>query len=78
MVSTHRTLDWLRSRLRSGLVIPAHPLALTSARKLDERRQRALTRYDHAARAGASPSRSTPHSSPSETPSKPCSNLFSN
>jgi dihydrodipicolinate synthase/N-acetylneuraminate lyase len=26
-------------------VIPAHPLALTSARKLDERRQRALTRY---------------------------------
>src|SRR3954451_10302819 len=26
-------------------VIPAHPLALTSQRKLDERRQRALTRY---------------------------------
>jgi dihydrodipicolinate synthase/N-acetylneuraminate lyase len=26
-------------------VIPAHPLALTAARKLDERRQRALTRY---------------------------------
>jgi dihydrodipicolinate synthase/N-acetylneuraminate lyase len=32
-------------RLRQGGVIPAHPLALTSARKLDERRQRALTRY---------------------------------
>lgn len=31
--------------LRDGLVIPAHPLALTSDRQLDERRQRALTRY---------------------------------
>lgn len=39
-------------RLRSGLVIPAHPLALTRARKLDERRQRALTRYYLAAGAG--------------------------
>src|SRR3954462_2867927 len=27
------------------IVIPAHPLALTPERKLDERRQRALTRY---------------------------------
>ena len=34
------------------MVIPAHPLALTSARKLDERRQRALTRYYVAAGAG--------------------------
>ena len=33
------------ARLRRGLVIPAHPLALTAARRLDERRQRALTRY---------------------------------
>jgi hypothetical protein len=33
-------------------VIPAHPLALTSNRKLDERRQRALTRYYLAAGAG--------------------------
>jgi dihydrodipicolinate synthase/N-acetylneuraminate lyase len=33
-------------------VIPAHPLALTSARRLDERRQRALTRYYLAAGAG--------------------------
>jgi dihydrodipicolinate synthase/N-acetylneuraminate lyase len=40
------------SRLRKGLVIPAHPLALTAARKLDERRQRALTRYYVAAGAG--------------------------
>jgi dihydrodipicolinate synthase/N-acetylneuraminate lyase len=38
--------------LRRGVVIPAHPLALTSARKLDERRQRALTRYYLSAGAG--------------------------
>ena len=38
--------------LRRGLVIPAHPLALTAARKLDERRQRALTRYYLDAGAG--------------------------
>jgi dihydrodipicolinate synthase/N-acetylneuraminate lyase len=31
--------------LRRGAVIPAHPLALTADRKLDRRRQRALTRY---------------------------------
>ncbi len=35
----------LRERLFAGGVIPAHPLALTAARRLDERRQRALTRY---------------------------------
>ncbi|MBI3858191.1 MAG: dihydrodipicolinate synthase family protein [Planctomycetes bacterium] len=40
------------ARLRAGVVIPAHPLALTAARKLDERRQRALTRYYLAAGAG--------------------------
>lgn len=42
----------LRDRLSSGLVIPAHPLALNSRRRLDERRQRALTRYYLAAGAG--------------------------
>ena len=42
----------VRKRLREGLVIPAHPLALTANRKLDERRQRALTRYYLAAGAG--------------------------
>ncbi|MEZ4589014.1 MAG: dihydrodipicolinate synthase family protein [Gemmatimonadales bacterium] len=42
----------LRTALRHALVIPAHPLALTSARKLDERRQRALTRYYLDAGAG--------------------------
>jgi dihydrodipicolinate synthase/N-acetylneuraminate lyase len=44
--------DDLRARLQKGLVIPAHPLALTAERKLDERRQRALTRYYLAAGAG--------------------------
>jgi dihydrodipicolinate synthase/N-acetylneuraminate lyase len=34
-----------RELMQQGLVIPAHPLALTKDLKLDERRQRALTRY---------------------------------
>lgn len=38
--------------LSRGVVIPAHPLALTAERKLDERRQRALTRYYLDAGAG--------------------------
>jgi hypothetical protein len=38
--------------LRKGVVIPASPLALTSERKLDERRQRALWRYYASADAG--------------------------
>ena len=38
--------------LRAGTVIPAHPLALDAERRLDERRQRALTRYYAAAGAG--------------------------
>jgi hypothetical protein len=42
----------VREKLLSGLVIPAHPLALTAQRRLDERRQRALTRYYLAAGAG--------------------------
>src|SRR4051812_17134309 len=42
----------VRERLREGLVIPAHPLALTANRTLDERRQRALTRYYLASGAG--------------------------
>jgi len=41
----------VRSKLLNGGVIPAHPLALTAERKLDERRQRALTRYYSAAGA---------------------------
>jgi dihydrodipicolinate synthase/N-acetylneuraminate lyase len=43
--STHLTLQ-------RGIAIPAHPLALTARRKLDERRQRALTRYYIAAGVG--------------------------
>src|SRR5512135_1441114 len=38
--------------LRTGVVIPAHPLALDSRRRLDERRQIALSRYYCAAGAG--------------------------
>jgi dihydrodipicolinate synthase/N-acetylneuraminate lyase len=41
-----------REHLRGGVAIPAHPLALTPARTLDERRQRALTRYYFDAGAG--------------------------
>ncbi|HET9424208.1 MAG TPA: dihydrodipicolinate synthase family protein [Gemmatimonadaceae bacterium] len=41
-----------RARLSEGAVIPAHPLALDSRRKLDERRQTALTRYYLDAGAG--------------------------
>jgi dihydrodipicolinate synthase/N-acetylneuraminate lyase len=42
----------IRQHLQQGHVIPAHPLALNAARKLDERRQRALTRYYLDAGAG--------------------------
>ena len=42
----------IRAKLLEGVAIPAHPLALTLDRRLDERRQRALTRYYLAAGAG--------------------------
>lgn len=42
----------LNQLLHRGTVIPAHPLALDAARRLDERRQRALTRYYIAAGSG--------------------------
>ena len=45
-------MDALRSHLLAGQVIPAHPLALTAARRLDEERQRGLTRYYLEAGAG--------------------------
>lgn len=38
--------------IRRGMVIPAQPLALNRSRKLDERRQKALTRYYIDAGAG--------------------------
>ncbi len=42
----------IRATLQRGVVIPACPLALTSRRTLDERRQRAVLRYYSAADAG--------------------------
>jgi hypothetical protein len=42
----------IKQVLKRGTVIPAHPLALNAKRRLDERRQRALTRYYVAAGAG--------------------------
>jgi dihydrodipicolinate synthase/N-acetylneuraminate lyase len=42
----------VRAHLQAGHVIPAHPLALTPARDMDERHQRALTRYYVASGAG--------------------------
>lgn len=42
----------LRQLLHEGTVIPAHPLALTETRQLDEKRQRLLTRYYLASGAG--------------------------
>jgi dihydrodipicolinate synthase/N-acetylneuraminate lyase len=47
-----RISNEIQQRLREGVVIPAHPLALDAGRKLDERRQRALTRYYCDAGAG--------------------------
>jgi dihydrodipicolinate synthase/N-acetylneuraminate lyase len=44
--------DEVLAALRHGVVIPAHPLALDAERRLDETRQRALTRYYTAAGAG--------------------------
>jgi dihydrodipicolinate synthase/N-acetylneuraminate lyase len=49
MSNTHTEL---RAKLLQGLVIPAHPLALDARRRLDERRQRALSRYYIAAGVG--------------------------
>jgi dihydrodipicolinate synthase/N-acetylneuraminate lyase len=48
----HSAADAGLRAIRSGCVIPAHPLALTAERKLDERHQRALTRYYVSAGAG--------------------------
>ncbi len=50
-----RWIDWpapVLAALRKGVVIPAHPLALDANRKLDSRRQRALSRYYLDAGAG--------------------------
>jgi Dihydrodipicolinate synthetase family len=50
-----RWQDWnpqVLAALRNGVAIPAHPLALDAGRKLDPRRQRALSRYYLDAGAG--------------------------
>jgi hypothetical protein len=51
-MSTPRMRKEIFDILQRGIVIPAHPLALNKKRKLDERRQRALTRYYLDAGAG--------------------------
>jgi dihydrodipicolinate synthase/N-acetylneuraminate lyase len=53
MASHKNELDpRIRQLIDEGTVIPAHPLALNAERKLDARRQRALTRYYIDAGAG--------------------------
>lgn len=42
----------LKTHLHNGTVIPAHPLALDQERKIDEKKQRQLTRYYIASGAG--------------------------
>mgnify|MGYP006176420575 CR=1 FL=1 len=49
MKTLHATL---KQHLHAGTVIPAHPLALNAERKLDEQRQRLLSRYYIASGAG--------------------------
>jgi dihydrodipicolinate synthase/N-acetylneuraminate lyase len=52
MATSDRQPPSIREHLRAGQVIPAHPLALNASRKLDEKRQRGLTRYYVDAGAG--------------------------
>ncbi len=52
MAKTVELKPEIKSLLQDGTVIPAHPLALTEKRQMDERRQRALTRYYMAAGTG--------------------------
>ena len=52
VASAERPTHSVREHLRAGQVIPAHPLALTESRSLDELRQRGLTRYYVDAGAG--------------------------
>ncbi len=48
--ATRQSAAW--AAFNAGMVIPAHPLALDARRRLDERRQRAMSRYYLAAGAG--------------------------
>lgn len=52
-MAVHKTIERpIEKLLSEGVVIPAHPLALRPDRRLDEERQRLLTRYYIAAGAG--------------------------
>lgn len=51
-MSVHTIKEDVKKLLHAGTVIPAHPLALDANRKLDEARQRALTRYYMACGTG--------------------------
>ncbi len=52
MAASEMTAFNVRAHLQAGQVIPAHPLALSPVRTLDEQHQRALTRYYVASGAG--------------------------
>lgn len=52
MMEKHKLSARKEALLRKGTVIPAHPLALTADRELDEKHQRLLTRYYMASGAG--------------------------
>jgi hypothetical protein len=52
LAGAHDLPEAVRAILAHGTVIPAHPLAVDSSRRLDERRQRALARYYLDAGAG--------------------------
>ncbi|QMU28330.1 dihydrodipicolinate synthase family protein [Adhaeribacter radiodurans] len=51
-MKTYELKPEIKTLLHEGTVIPAHPLALTQEKKLDEERQRGLTRYYLASGAG--------------------------
>jgi dihydrodipicolinate synthase/N-acetylneuraminate lyase len=52
MSATRQLHSSIKQMLKEGVVIPAHPLALTQDLKLDEQRQRLLTKYYIASGAG--------------------------
>lgn len=52
MIQSPKVEPEVAGLLKRGQAIPAHPLALTESRRLDERSQRALTRYYVDAGAG--------------------------
>jgi dihydrodipicolinate synthase/N-acetylneuraminate lyase len=51
-MEVNRLSQQQKDMLQSGIVIPAHPLALNAQRKIDKEKQRRLTRYYMASGAG--------------------------